>query len=628
MKLLKVVIIILLQFQSVAYHAVALSTYTQFSLRDSHVLSNQNSSGHKCPSVWFEYNQVTNDCQCIAYLFLNCEGESVYADTRHIMTYDSTKRIISAVKMRHKYLEGYNLTVIKDGSTGTLLPNNISELNSYMCGPLNREDYLCNKCRSGYGPPMIFEPASCANMCYLCNDSWISRDLLLYVSLNFIPLTLFYLLTLIFQIRLTTAPMTCFIMYSQLVVLGFYEECGLESTISRTIFNQIKFTDKGNTLRTGTKIILTLYGVFNLDFFHYVLPPFCISSRLRPIHVVSLGYITAFYPFLLILLTWFCVELHGRNVRPIVWLWRPFHGCCVRLRRGWNTKSDLIDVFASFFLLSYSKVVYQIMSTFDSEEIISHSLMDGKKSRGYVLSADLSTLTLTRSDGYMIFMVCFSALLFLLFVVLPIFLLCFYPTKILRNLLSKCLSSRLLIFLNTFMEKFHYSHRDGLDGTKDMRSFSGLYFLLRIMVYSAEAFSRATINVDPHFARGFVFSVAALIIALSQPYKRKCMNIMDCILLFHLGTFCYIIASTTSLNDKPAIFLPMMHVMLAFPFIFFFLLAIYRMTYGIFRKCFSQWSPLVLPQCSACLKSAKVKICGSFTSQNLTLPETTYGTIN
>ena len=86
MKFLKVVIIILLQFQSVAYHAVALSTYTQFSLRDSHALSNRNSSGHKCPSVWFEYNQVTNDCQCIAYLFLNCEGESVYADTRHIMT--------------------------------------------------------------------------------------------------------------------------------------------------------------------------------------------------------------------------------------------------------------------------------------------------------------------------------------------------------------------------------------------------------------------------------------------------------------------------------------------------------------------------------------------------------------
>jgi hypothetical protein len=108
--------------------------------------------------------------------------------------------------------------------------------------------------------------------------------------------------------------------------------------------------------------------MFNLDFFHYILPPFCISSRLRPIHVFSLGYISAFYPFLLILLTWFCVELHGRNFRPIVCLWRPFHGCFVRLRRGWNTKSDLIDVFASFFLLSCSKILYQIMISFDSDQ--------------------------------------------------------------------------------------------------------------------------------------------------------------------------------------------------------------------------------------------------------------------
>ena len=249
MKFLKVVII-LLQFQSVTHHTVALSTHSQFSQRDSHALSNQNSSDHECPSVWFEYNQVTHDCQCIAYLFLNCKGESVYADTRQILTYDSTRGIISAVKMRHKYLEGYNLTVRKDGSTGRgiLLPNNISELNSYMCGPLNREDYLCNKCRSGYGPSVISESASCANVCYLCKDSWITKDLLLYLFLSFIPLTLFYLLILVFQLRLTSAPMICFIMYSQLVVLGFNDECGL----SESVFSQIKFMDKGNTLRTGT----------------------------------------------------------------------------------------------------------------------------------------------------------------------------------------------------------------------------------------------------------------------------------------------------------------------------------------------------------------------------------------
>ena len=152
-----------------------------------------------------------------------------------------------------------------------------------------------------------------------------------------------------------SAPVTCFIMYSQLMVLAFYEECGFNST-SETALSWVKLTVAEGTLRVGTKILLTIYGMFNLDFFHYVLPPFCISNKLRPIHIFFLAYISVFYPFLLILLTWLCVELHGRNFRPIVCLWRPFNGCFVCLSRGWNTKSDLIDVFTSFFLLFYSKI--------------------------------------------------------------------------------------------------------------------------------------------------------------------------------------------------------------------------------------------------------------------------------
>ena len=188
----------------------------------------------------------------------------------------------------------------------------------------------------------------------------------------------------------------------------------------------------------------------------------------------------------------------------------------------------------------------------------------------------------------MIFMICLSILLVIVFVIFPVFLLCFYPTKFLRNLLSKYLSSRLLIFLNTFMEKFHCSYKDGLDDTKDLRSFSGIYFLLIMIIYLAEAFSIVTLKLDPQFVRGFIFSVAALIIASSRPYKRKYMNIMDCILLFHIATFFYMIASsTTSLNHKPRIYLLVMQVMIAIPLIFIFLVTIYRMTHGIFQKYFT-----------------------------------------
>ena len=80
---------------------------------------------------------------------------------------------------------------------------------------------------------------------------------------------------------------------------------------------------------------------------------------------------SAFYPILLICLTWLCIELHDRNgFRPLVWLWRPFHRCFVWLWRSWDTKGDIIDVFTTvffvfffFFIFSYSKILYQTVLT-------------------------------------------------------------------------------------------------------------------------------------------------------------------------------------------------------------------------------------------------------------------------
>ena len=88
------------------------------------------------------------------------------------------------------------------------------------------------------------------------------------------------ILILVFEVRQISAPMTCFIMYNQPVVLEFYEECGVASVNS--VLTKIKFTDNESTIKIGTRILLTLYGVFILDFFHYILPPFCLSSKLRP----------------------------------------------------------------------------------------------------------------------------------------------------------------------------------------------------------------------------------------------------------------------------------------------------------------------------------------------------------
>jgi len=51
------------------------------------------------------------------------------------------------------------------------------------------------------------------------------------------------------------------------------------------------------------KVILTCYGLRNLDFFCYLIPPFCTNQGLQNIHVLALQYVSAFCPLPLIALT-------------------------------------------------------------------------------------------------------------------------------------------------------------------------------------------------------------------------------------------------------------------------------------------------------------------------------------
>ena len=311
------------------------------------------------------------------------------------------------------------------------------------------------------------------------------------------------------------------------------------------------------------KIVDALYGVFHLQFFHFLLPPFCTSSRLKSIHVASFGYISLFFPLLLIFLTCVCVELHGRNFRPLVWLWRPFHGCFVRLRRGWNTKSDIIDVFTTFVFLSYSTVMHQTIQMISSEALITIDA-SGMCTFSLVPFVD-NSLTYNHVQYYLF--VAPSLIIFLVFNILPPLLLILYPLKAFRSCLSKCHLN--YITVNIFIEKIHGCYRNGLDGGRDMRSFSGLYFLLQLFACITEAFSKATEYFQPFFLSGVLFSFTALVIALTKPYKKAYMTCLDTLIVFNLAVQCFIL----SLEEQK---LPILQILILIPISIFIIVLLQR----------------------------------------------------
>ena len=73
--------------------------------------------------------------------------------------------------------------------------------------------------------------------------------------------------------------------------------------------------------------------------------------------VFALDAYIALYPLVLILASYILIELYDRNVWCIVFVWKPLHLFFRRFRDNWDIRTSVIDSFATFFLLSYVKIL-------------------------------------------------------------------------------------------------------------------------------------------------------------------------------------------------------------------------------------------------------------------------------
>ncbi len=215
------------------------------------------------------------------------------------------------------------------------------ELNDLMCGPFNREGLLCTKCKPGYGLPLYSHSLKCEK----CNDRYSGWLWLLYFLLELVPLTVIYLLVIIFDINATAPPFTAFVFLCHFFSLFFRENVAFRIIAQR-------YTNK-----TFLQFVSTLISIWNLDLFRYVMPPFCVSSHIQNIHSVLLEYTLTFYPLFLVVMTYIYIELHARNCRVIILLWSPFHKCFARLKKSINPRSSVIRAFTTFMTLSFSKIL-------------------------------------------------------------------------------------------------------------------------------------------------------------------------------------------------------------------------------------------------------------------------------
>ena len=187
------------------------------------------------------------------------------------------------------------------------LPEKLSELNSFICGHLKREIRvpLCGRCTNGTGPSIYFIGSQCVS----CSKV----NILYYLLLQYVPTTIMFLVIIVFRVNIVSAPMAHYVLYCNVMMIFLKTKAGLYIFATQNTYASIFI-----------RISLTLDSLWTFDPLIFVSTPLCISESISEIYIPAFDTLAALYPFTLLLLTYIGIELHARDFKPIVLLWRPF----------------------------------------------------------------------------------------------------------------------------------------------------------------------------------------------------------------------------------------------------------------------------------------------------------------
>ena len=395
---------------------------------------------------------------------------------------------------------------------------NVSELNSVMCEGLHRTGQMCGSCDEGYTLPVYSYDLDCIE-CIDYRYNWLK-----YIAAAFLPLTVFYIVIVIFRISVMSRDMHAYVMISQIVSTP---------TFMRLLHLSTKFDRVG---RIVFHALSTLYGVWNLDFFRSLFPPFCLHPSLATLHVLSLDYIIAVYPMFLILITYVCVVLHDHS-RIVILLCSPFHRCVAKLRREWRLKQSLVDVFATFLLLSYVKILNVSCDILLPTTLFA---VNGKKVQHFFLYYDG---TIQYFQGAHVYFATLALTMCLIFNIIPLILLAVYPCRCFQSCLNH-LQLQSQVFTH-FMDAFQGNFKTQ---PYDCRYFAAFYLFLRMANLLILCWTRSGLYF---YISTYVFTCAALVVAALRPYPKIMNTICDVVLILSISSTClwYSIYWTTTIVD-------------------------------------------------------------------------------
>ena len=389
-----------------------------------------------------------------------------------------------------------------------VLPENISHLNNYMCGRFNRDGVLCGECIKGLNPFVLSYNISCIN-CPNSNLNWLK-----FIVVGFIPLTIFYFVMIFFNIKVTSSHMHGYVLFSQAVSTPAFVRL-LHLNVER-----VQFVSK------LIKSIEPFFSSWNLDFFRSTISDICLNTD--TLQAFALDYCVAVYPLVLIITSYLLIELHDRNVWLVVFIWKPFHFFFKLFQHNWDVRTSVIDSFATFFLLSYVKVL-----SVSTDLLIYTPVIELPSRKVHYRLYYSSNIKLFHSYHIPFAVLAVSFITF--FIMVPTLILVLYPFRFFQ----KCLSYYQMRwhFLRAFVDSFQGYYKDGTEArTWDFRWFSAYGLFLRIVFCIIFVLTLSSM----FFVYTVIILISVIILLLNfDPYKEvvKHYTVIDAFFMIFLSIF-------------------------------------------------------------------------------------------
>ena len=367
------------------------------------------------------------------------------------------------------------------------LPRNLSSLNHFVCGP-NRTGMMCGRCQN---TSIFFHSNK-----YSCRDNkYCHFGPLLYILSEILPVVIFFLVVVVFDLTFTSGSIVGFLFFSQ-----YFEQ--LIQPANNTILHFFQVPYK------------LYYGILNLEYFNFEILAYCLWKNLNIQDIMVFKYVTVIFSFALVMML-IALLKSGR--------------CSIIC----NFRSQISKKYSYVHGLSAFLAICYIQCTKTSFLILRYVVPQGLNGQYHHTYTYYGGLPYFRGKHLVYGIVAIFSLITV--TIVPVVVLLLHP--LLLHLLSVCRLSehwvvlillRFLRFQNLipFLDCFQSCYKDRY------RFFSGLYYVYRVLLLMcftiAESFSDLVLYVQ------ILLSLFLGVHALVQPYKKQLHNMLDSLVFLNL----------------------------------------------------------------------------------------------